>query len=415
MMRERILFLLFICSCMQVSGQNNQRLSAAKSKLNMQYIGDSRHTGGALAVVVGNEAPLAHTTQILPVDKYGKIADPKNITAQLKQVFDNLGLALKLAGSDLDRVVKINVCVAAADLVPHVRQYLMSRFKAGKRPAVSFVTGDLVPSAALFAVDAVGVAVLSTTNEVKYLQTKDLFGPDRQSHVAVLPRAAVVYVSGQAANGEIAGATRATLKQLDSTLKYLGLEKKDIVQIKSFICPATDINLVKKEVSDFFEGHTIPPAVYVEWTSKKPLIEIELIAASPGGLTKPLNQLDFITPAGMTASPVYSKVTRINYGRKVYLSSLYAETPKQEKNEVAAIFETMAKVLTEAGSDFDHLAKATYYVVTDSTSNELNEIRPKYYKPGSPPAASKAKVKGVGWKDKDIGIDMIGVVKEKKR
>lgn len=413
MMRELLLFMLFIGSCMQLSGQNNRPLSSAKSKLHMQYIGDSPHTGGSLAVVV-SEAPLAHTTQFLPVDKYGKIADPKNLTAQLKQVFDNVAIALKLAGSDLDQAVKLNICVAAADLVPKVRQYILSRFKAGKRPAVGFVTGDLVPSAALIAVDAVAVSTVPATKEVKYLQSKDLFGPAQQSQVALLPGAGVVYVSGQAANGEIAGAARATLRQLDSTLKYLGLKKKDIIQIKSFICPATDINLVKKEVSDFFAGHTVPPTVYIEWTSKKPLIEIELIAASPAGITKPLNQLDFITPAGMTASPVYSKVTRINYGRRVYLSSLYAEKPTEAKNEVAAIFGTMAKVLTKAGSDFDHLAKATYYVVTDSASNELNEIRPKYYKSDSPPAASKAKVKGVGLKDNGICIDMIGVVKEKE-
>lgn len=373
--------------------------TSTKQKSTMQYIGNSKHTGGALAVLAG-EAPLAHTTQLLPTDKNGKIAGKDNPAAQLKQVFDNVDLALKLAGSNLDRAVKLNICVADNQLIPELRKYITKSFKSGKRPAVSLVTGDIIPSEALFAIDAIGVSTLSAA-------------PPRQSQVAVLPGAGVVYVSGQAANGEIAGAAQATLKQLDSTLKFLGLTKKDIVQIKSFICPAADIDLVKKEMAAFFEGQTIPPAVYVEWTSKKPLIEIELIAAVPGPSNRSAKQLEFITPAGMTASPVYSKVTRVNYGKKIYLSSLYAEKSGPGDSEVADIFSTMAKVLAASGSDFDHLAKATYYVVTDSASNQLNAIRPKYYKPESPPAASKAIVKGVGIEDKGLGIDMIGVVKEK--
>ena len=54
-------------------------------------------------------------------------------------------------------------------------------------------------------------------------------------------------------------------------------------------------------------------------TSKDPVIEIELIASSPNALSKSNQQVDFITPPGMTASPVYCKVTRINYGQKVYI------------------------------------------------------------------------------------------------
>jgi len=365
----------------------------------MEYIGGLGPTGGSLAVVVG-EAPLAHTTQFLPINEHGEIAGKNNLSAQLKQVFDNVSLALKMGGSDLEHAVKLNICITSAELMPKVRQYISNRFKVGKRPAVAFVVGDLVPSTALIAVDAVGISVLSAA-------------PPHQSNVAVLQGPGVVYVSGQAANGEIGSAARTTLKQLDSTLKYLGLKKKDIIQVKSFIAPATDIERVKKEMSDFFVGLSLPPTVYVEWTSKKPLIEIELIAASPASSDRPVKQLDFITPAGMTASPVYSKVTRINYGRKIYFSSLYGEKSGDAKSEVKDIFSAMAKLLTVVGSDFKHLAKATYYVVTDSAGNQLNEIRPKYYNPDSSPAASKAMVKGVGLNNSGICIDMIGVVEEK--
>ncbi len=409
-----ILFILFVSSYIHVSGQSSRRLSSTdyKQKLNIKYIGNSSETGGTLAVVV-NDVPLAHTTQFLPMDKHGKIVDRNDLSAQLKQVFDNLATALSVAGSDLDHVVKLNICIVESDLMPKVQEYINRRFKPQKRPVVSFVTGDLILSAAQVAVDAIAVSTLIVQKEVKYLKVPNLFGAPNEVQVSVLPMGGCVYVSGQAAKGDITEATRATLKQLDSTLKYLGLEKTDIVQLKSFICPAADVHLVKKEMSAFFGGLAVPPVVYVEWVSKSPLIEIELIAAHTGGLTKPIKQLDFITPTGMTASPVYSKVTRINYGSRVYFSSGYGQTHSNAKNEVKDVFSSMEKILTEVGSDFNHLAKATYYVVTDSASNALNEIRPKYYKTDRPPAASKAKVKGVGLKGRNICIDMIGVVKEK--
>ena len=72
------------------------------------------------------------------------------------------------------------------------------------------------------------------------------------------------------------------------------------------------------------------------------------------------------------------------------------------------------EVLQQAGSDFRHLAKATYYVSNDQTSARLNEIRPKFYDPKRPPAASKALVRGVGVAGTGISIDMIGVVVQQK-
>jgi hypothetical protein len=52
-----------------------------------------------------------------------------------------------------------------------------------------------------------------------------------------------------------------------------------------------------------------------------------------------------------------------------------------------------------------HLAAAS----TDEASRKLNELRPKYYDPKRPPAASKAMVTGVGADGKSVTLDMIAV------
>jgi enamine deaminase RidA (YjgF/YER057c/UK114 family) len=77
--------------------------------------------------------------------------------------------------------------------------------------------------------------------------------------------------------------------------------------------------------------------------------------------------------------------------------------------EVKDQFAQLDRILKLTGSDFKHLAKATYYVSTDSASVSLNKLRPGYYDPQRPPAASKAIVSSVGFKDLGLTIDMIAV------
>ena len=63
--------------------------------------------------------------------------------------------------------------------------------------------------------------------------------------------------------------------------------------------------------------------------------------------------------------------------------------------------------LADHGSDFRHLAKATYYVSNADASGKLNQLRPTIYDPARPPSASKAMVQGVAMPDRTITIDMI--------
>lgn len=411
-MMKKALLILFLSSGYFSGFAQNSRSSSFnsdQSDLAVKHIGAAETTGGSLAVVV-NELPLAHTSQFLPLNKNGELVGRNDLDKQMSQVFEHIAIALKAVGSNSNQLVKINICIAQPDLMAEVKENLSSRFRAGKKPAISFVSGELIHPGALIGMDVIAVAGSVADKKVKYLKPANLSGPKQQAQVAVLPVGGVVYVSGQAAKGAVAEATRETLKQLEATLQYLGLNKADVVQVKSFICPATDIKIVEQEMAAFFAGHIIPPTVYVDWLSHDPVIEIELIVASPAGIQKSTAQMDFITPPGMTASPVYSKVTRVNYGKKVYFSSLYGEKSTDAKAEVAEIFTAMEQIAKQSGTDFNHLAKATYYVTNDSTSNALNEIRPKYYKADRPPAASKAKVKGVGLGTKGICIDMIGVV-----
>ena len=98
----------------------------------------------------------------------------------------------------------------------------------------------------------------------------------------------------------------------------------------------------------------------------------------------------------------------------MFLSDLAGTSNASAETQLEQSFENLRDVLTETGSDFNHLVKATYYVTTEEASKAHNAIRPKYYDPARPPAASKALVAGAGRPGVPYVMDMIAVPSESK-
>ncbi len=398
---------LTVIVCFLLCSMNSVAQSSRPSEKNeIRYIESNDLAGSSDAVIV-DENPLAHTRQFLSIDSKGAIIGKGNLKSQLEQIFKALGQSLKDAGSGTEKIVKLNVFLNTPDLIEEVGRLISARFQAGKKPSITYVAGDLSHPDALLAIDAIAVSNLNASKVSLIEKNKGL------TDVAILPKGPVVYVSGQAAKGGLAEATRGTLKQLGETLTSLGLTLKDVVQIKSFLSPMSSIEVVEKELSDFFRSDKIPPLVFVDWISSDPVIEIELIASSPAKTqSSKSNQIVYLTPPGMTSSPVYSKVVQLNYGKKVYISSIHGNKSESADAELLEVFGSLNRTLTNSGSDFNNLLKATYYIGSDPYSKSLGELRPKYYDPLRPPAASKAKVKGVGVNGSGVSIDMIATVRE---
>lgn len=375
----------------------------------VQYLNPVAATGSSGAVVVA-EVPLAHTTQFLPLNNKGELVGQGQLKLQVKQVLHNITVALKAARANVHNLVKLNIYLKNNELLPQVQEQLAIYFNKQGKPAVSYVVSDLVHPEALVAMDAIAPTGAVANRPVTFIKTAALYTQAPAAPVAILPAGGVVYVSGQAAKGNLQEATRSTLAQLQATLSHLGLEKQHVVQVKTFVRPITAVRVVEQEIARFFNGATIPPVVHVAWLSPDPVIEIELIAAAPPTAAPATAPLEFITPPFLTASPVFSSVTRLNSGKKIYISGLYGTTANHARDQVTEIFTALGNLLQQAGSDFNHLVKATYYVSSPESSTWLNKIRPQYYHPQKPPAASKALVKAVGLPDREITVDMIGVV-----
>jgi enamine deaminase RidA (YjgF/YER057c/UK114 family) len=353
-------------------------------------------TGTSAAVVVDGAANLAHTEQLLPVGADGAVIAPDRVDKQAAAVLDRLESTLRDAQSGLDRLVKVDVYLARPDALGPFQKAFARRIAGKAQPAVSYVVGALSRPEAVVALDAIAVTALSESKS--------------KGRFAVLPSGPRVYVSGQAdPEDDLAVAARKTLLGLDSTLKYLGLDRSRVVRLKAFMQPMTPASAaaVKREVADFYGGKDIPPLSMVEWRlSPKQPIEIELVAAGREPVDVPV---EYLAPPALKPSPVFSRVARLSAGPLIYVSGLYGSSGTTGTAQVEAIFDSLGAILAESGSDFRHLAKATYYVSDSAASRALNDLRPRHFDPQRPPAASKAFVAGVGLAGRTVTLDMIAV------
>lgn len=340
-------------------------------------------TGFPLSRVVPADAPLLHTGQVYPA-RHAALGE------QVREALDKLAAVT----GGLDRIVRLHGVVAPGVNDAELLRELQARFAdRSTRPALTLVRSTIEEPGMLVGFDA--VAIFSDGNTVAGIS-------------AMLPAEGRIDIAGQAekADGTLAAATQATLESLERTLKHLGSDRSKIVQLKAFYHPADQAEVVRKQVKLFFHDED-PPLVLVEWNMALP-IEIEAVAATGDGTPKGLK---FVTPPGMTTSPVYSR-TAVTEGRfeTIYTSGLFAPTGTPPKDQAKPVFDQLKAILNQTGTDMRHLAKATYYVSNPDANKSLDAIRPSLYDPTRPPTASKAGVQGViPAQGQGLLIDMIAV------
>lgn len=370
----------------------------------LQYVEPNAKTGSSAAVVVG-DVPLVQTDQLFSSPKLPGDVDPLAVEQQIEKLVEQLDATLEAADSGLSRTVKLNFYVAEWKLIRLVEAQLARRFDGKHKPAVAFIVTRPADQKSLLSVDAVATTTRDPGRSAQILRNEE-----NDAAVSIVPDGTRIYVSGQAARNESLGlATRGTLEQLLETLKFLRRRPEDILQIKCFLQPMSEADVVRAEIKRFFDSKPVPPVSLIEWQSGSTVpIEIEIVAFGGRNRTGPV--VEYLTPPGMKASPVFSRVARINHSKSIYISGLYpAEESSETIPQVEQLFTSLNRILKKSGSDLRHLVKATYYVSADHTSKSLNELRPKYYDPKRPPAASKAKVADVGRSGAGITLDMIAV------
>jgi 2-iminobutanoate/2-iminopropanoate deaminase len=93
----------------------------------------------------------------IPLDPAtGELAGPGDVTAQTRQVLDNLGAVLQAAGVGFDAVVKTTVYLKSMDDYPVVNEVYAERF-GESRPARAAVEVSRLPKDVSIEIDAIAV------------------------------------------------------------------------------------------------------------------------------------------------------------------------------------------------------------------------------------------------------------------
>jgi len=360
------------------------------------------------AAVIVDKMPLVHTRQLFPFDSAGKCEDSSD--RQIEQVLTNLETVLEDAGSEMAKLIRVNVYALSTSIVTEFHVRLSKRLDANVRPAITSVLTPLPHRGAVVAVDAVAGA--ADSGEAVLLKRSNLVdGDDHHADAAVLPAGGIAYLSGHPEGFDLTTLpTTKSMTRLIKTLGELSLASEHVVQVKVFLNPITAAEEVLREVQTFFPDQLVPPVVFVEWLASMP-VEIEIIAHLPPS-DGPAESVEYFDPREFRPSNAFSRVALMRADRQIYIAGLYAKQPSRGQPQADLLFGQLNEVLKETGSDMRHLVKATYYVSDDDAARWVDRTRPKVYDPVRPPAASKLMVHGVGHHQRTMTIDMIAVESE---
>jgi enamine deaminase RidA (YjgF/YER057c/UK114 family) len=402
---------LFLTGCPSPEEPTVKMMTEGRaSNCSIEYYSMDAPSGSSRAVVVKGKS-LARTSQLFPLNDEGLLVGEGDVDAQITHLLDNLEAVLKEAGSELDQLVKLNVYVDTPGTVESLLATLDETLSDGLRPAVTSVVTPLPVEGALLAIDAVAaVDDAVSMGKVELHQCLDVSRLDDDlADVSVGPWGRLIYFSGQPDKTQPRSeATNNSLTALLETAEQLDVEKSQILQLKVYIDDPLKADEVLDVINQHFTDQSIPPVVFVKWTASAP-IEIEMIAHLPvEGMCMASGQLMFYTPPGVEPSPKFSRVALVQ-ADLIYIGGLTAQESGDGETQVRDVFSQLESILNETGGDMTHLAKATYYVTDSEASDALGLLRPEYYDPARPPAASLVRVDGVVPSDRTVTMDMIAV------
>ena len=377
----------------------------------IKMIDPNQSTGSSAAVVV-SESTLAHTALLLPLDKNGQIVGEGDAVKQLVHLGSDLKKILNESGSGLDQVIQLNVCIKNQSDLPKVQRELATLFKNKTLPATTFIAGDLPHPQALVAIDAVAVSSRKPEAAVQILTHPQVFHQRWQSHVSLQPWGETIYLSGwvHRGKGSLATAVDGTLAFQQKLLERLGGTLDGVVRIHVFLKPATERDTVAAAIAKLFKDReSVPPVVYTPWGNKR-TPEIEFIVAGRQPTKQPRRAgVEFFNVPELKSSPVFSRATRINSDRRIYISGIPGKAGDGPDKQVNHVFEQLQAVLKKSGSDKNHLAKATYFMGNSEATKALGAVRQKLYDPKRPPAASGFLAGPSPFAGSVVNMDMIAI------
>ena len=323
----------------------------------------------------------------LPTDEKGNLVQG-DITAQAKQVFDNLRDVLKEAGSSLDNAVHATVMLQNAADFPALDQFYRQQFK-GEPPARTTIIGTMVRAGALLEIQ---VTAVPNGVQRKAILPPGWVKPTSPYNYAI-QAGDTLYLSGLVSRngkdnsqvpGDIAVQTKTIMDNAGAILKAAGMSYGDLATGKVALrdmanfAPMNDVYRTywEKDRPARVSCQAAPPGTFD--------VEITFMAikgSSPREVIIP-NRADG-TPG--QAGPNFSPAIKI--GNRLFISGGTGTTPQNAGDMKAQTAETLNRfgpALKAAGFDYKDIVSSEVFVTDVTKFNDMNEgYRPVF--PTEPP------------------------------
>lgn len=361
--------------------------TSGDNELLKRYIEEGKASADAVQV---SDSALIFTGMIKPSNH------ARSINSQCVSVFDELNAQLVKAGGDLSHVVRLN-CYYSKDLELKLFQAELKKRFLNELPAVSYIFIQDSNESSMIACEAVAVSKQNVSQVVRL-----------NDHVSILPKGSKIFVSGQAEKApDVVTSVHLTMNGLMKSLTYLGLKPENCVQLKAFVKPGLDKELINHEIISFFEG-TPPPVVLIDWIGDYNA-EIEMVVSDPKNVENTESVFYGYFP-WLHKSPRYSSYVCVKAGAPlIFISQIESDPTVSSGEQLTRVFEGLGTVLFKSASSYRSLVKATYYLGDLKLRSALSDIRGVYYDPIRAPSASAIGVKSFELPGITFGVDVVAV------
>lgn len=288
-----------------------------------------------------------------------------DIKAQTRQVLDNIGTALKSAGSSMANAASVTVYLKNQSDFPAMNEVYRTYWTKDP-PARTTVVVPLLNDG-LIEISAVGVpdgGQRSVVNPSDWLVAPNPYSYGIKTGNTLF-LAGLISRNGKdnsAIKGDMATQTKAVMENGAAVLKAAGMSFTDVVSSRIYIADSAAFQEMNAAYRTYFP--TDPPAratVKAALTSPDYIVEVTMVAVTDPTRTAITTPTADGQPG--TKNPNLSSAIRV--GNRLYVSGILGNTPTNKGDVKAQTAETLTRIgrtLKAAGFDWTHIVEGMVYL-----------------------------------------------------
>jgi enamine deaminase RidA (YjgF/YER057c/UK114 family) len=177
------------------------------------------------------------------------------------------------------------------------------------------------------------------------------------------------------------------------------------LRVTCFCSSLEDHAAVRAVVEPNFH-HAAVDLVQLQRSPIRGVVECEAVAKLAHKIAAPVQ---FVNPAGLTASPNFSQLALVSAPRLVFTGTQVAYGFQDSDARLA--FQRLAKALEQGGSSVNDVVMAHLYPLSSSIAEQVRRIRFEFFDKARPPASTLQPFEGLPAMDAGFAIDVVAIAK----